>query len=375
MSVRPPPQVELIRDEHLEHVLRLLVHLRARPGSRRPASSCRRPARPGVSPKCSCAHIRPVRPMPVCTSSTMKKHSFSSAMRSRACRNSARKWLSPPSAWMGSMMMAAMSSGWSAKALRDLVQRPLLGGGHVPLDLGRDREAQLGVVHARPAELGEEVGLLGIGVGERQRVAAAAVEGLAEVQDLRAALAGHAPRAVAPHLPVEGRLERVLDAEGAALDEERVLEVRGHGDARQRLHERRVLDGVDVGQRRLELGHPGQDAEELRVLHLRVVVADRRRAEERHEVEVLAAVAAVVDPGAVALLVVEDEREPVGEHVTREQAMDVGGGDGRRRGGGHDRDGAPLLRGRDGGERAGAGLVIPRSNFANISRIRYLATI
>ena len=36
-----------------------------------------------MRPKCSCAHIVPVRPMPVCTSSTMKKHSFSSASRSQ----------------------------------------------------------------------------------------------------------------------------------------------------------------------------------------------------------------------------------------------------------------------------------------------------
>jgi hypothetical protein len=165
------------------------------------------------------------------------------------------------------------------------------------------------------------------------------VESLAEVEDLRAALAGEAARAVAPHLPVHRRLERVLDPEGAALDEECVLEVRGHGDARERLHEPRVLDGVDVGQGRLELRHPRQDADELRVLHLRVVVADRGRAEERHEVEVLAVVAAVVDPGAVAPLVVEDEIEAVGEHVAREQPMDVGGGDRRGGGGGHDREG------------------------------------
>ena len=72
----------------------------------------------GRIPKCSWAHILPVSPIPVCTSSTMKKHWFCRAMRSRACRNSGRKWLSPPSAWIGSMMMAAMSSGLSAKAWR-----------------------------------------------------------------------------------------------------------------------------------------------------------------------------------------------------------------------------------------------------------------
>ena len=42
--------------------------------------------------------------------------SFSSqSVRSRA-RNSGRKWLSPPSPWIGSMMSAAMSSRWSARA-------------------------------------------------------------------------------------------------------------------------------------------------------------------------------------------------------------------------------------------------------------------
>ena len=261
------------------------------------------------------------------------------------------------------------------EGLLHLLQRALLGRGHVLLHFRRDREAQLGIVHARPAELGEEIGLLGVGVGEGQGVAAAAVEGLAEVQDLLSLLAGHAPRAVAPGLPVEGDLQRVLDGEGAAFDEERVVQVRGDRDARERLHEPRVLDGVDVGQRGLELGHAGEDAEEVRVLHLRVVVADGRGAEERHEVEVLAAVTAVVEPGAVALVVVEDEVEPVREHVTGEQAMDVGGCDRGGGGGGHDRVGLRSDGSRARGKRVEPAYVIPRSNCDKVCRIRYLATI
>ena len=137
-----------------------------------------------------------------------------------------------------------------------------------------------GFVDARPGELREEVGLDRVGVGEGQGVAGAAVEGLAEVEDLLALLARDALRPVPAHLPVEGRLERVLDAEGAALDEERVAHVRGHGQAAEGVDELRVLDAVEVGERRLELRHPVQDLQELRVLHLRVVVADRVRAEE-----------------------------------------------------------------------------------------------
>ena len=72
-----------------------------------------------------------------------------------------------------------------------------------------------------------------------------------------------------------------------------------------------------------------QDLQELRVLHLRVVVADGVRAEEGQEVEVLAAGAGVVDPGAVALLEVEDEVEAVGQDVAGEDAWTSAGGRGR----------------------------------------------
>jgi hypothetical protein len=61
--------------------------------------------------------MEPVRPTPVCTSSRMKSSVVLVAERvRRRLRNSGRKWLSPPSPWIGSMMSAAMSSGCSASA-------------------------------------------------------------------------------------------------------------------------------------------------------------------------------------------------------------------------------------------------------------------
>ena len=151
--------------------------------------------------------------MPVCTSSTMKKHSCLVRDRSQGLQERGAE-----------VVVAALGLDGLDDDGRDVVrvvregllhllQRALLGRGHVALHLRRDREAQLGILDARPAELGEEVGLLGIGVGERERVAAAAVEGLAEVQDLLSLVAGYAARAVAPGLPVEGDLQRVLDGE------------------------------------------------------------------------------------------------------------------------------------------------------------------
>ena len=88
MSVRfaAPGRVDARGD--LEHVLRLPRRRAGRPCSRRPASSCRTTTASGLSPKCSCAHILPVMPTPVCTSSRMKNTSCSRALRSSARRNS-----------------------------------------------------------------------------------------------------------------------------------------------------------------------------------------------------------------------------------------------------------------------------------------------
>ena len=65
----------------------------------------------GNSSLCWKANHLPVRPMPVCTSSKINSASFSSAKRRKLCRNSPRKWCSPPSHWIGSMRIAAIPCG------------------------------------------------------------------------------------------------------------------------------------------------------------------------------------------------------------------------------------------------------------------------
>ncbi len=226
-------------------------------------------------------------------------------------------------------MIAAMSSGLSANARSTSSSDCCSAAATSRSTSAVDGEAQRRVLDARPAELREEVGLDRVGVGERQGVAGAAVERLAQVDDLLALLAGDPLRAIAAHLPVEGGLERVLDPERPALDEEGVLQVRRLRQAAEDVDEPRVLDVVEVGERGLELRRPAQHRLEPRILELRVVVADGVRGEEGAEVEDLAPAARVVDPHAVAALEIDDEVEAVREDVACEHGVHVGRGDRR----------------------------------------------
>ena len=134
--------------------------------------------------------------------------------------------------------------------------------------------------------------------------------------------------AMPPHLRyaffIEGGTLGVENALKTAFD----WKVRRHGQAPEDVDEPRVLDAVEVGERGLELRHPVQDLQELRVLHLRVVVADGLGREEGAEVEEVASRAGVVQPGPLALLVVEDDVVAVGEDAAAEDPVDLGGGDG-----------------------------------------------
>ena len=89
----------------------------------------------------------------------------------------------------------------------------------------------LGVVDARPAELGEPFGLDRAAVGEGQGVAGSAVERFLKVDHVHIVAVVQLEGRADLGFPVEGCLEGVFDAAGAAFDEEVVLEVGGDAGA------------------------------------------------------------------------------------------------------------------------------------------------
>ena len=184
-------------------------------------------------------------------------------------------------------------------------------------------------VDARPVELREARDLVRVGVGQRQRVAAAAVERAAQVQHLGAEIRVDAARLVVPALPVERHLQRVLDRQRSPVDEEQVRQRRIAEHARERVDEARHRHAVDVGVARLvDRGLRSSARNVLVVGQRRVVHAQRRRREEREHVEVALAGAGVHQIRARRAVDVEDEVEAVGQDAARQDVADVGGADG-----------------------------------------------
>ena len=215
--------------------------------------------------------------------------------------------------------------GVLVEGLLDLAQRSLLGLDHLGEVGALEREADGWGRYARPGELREQIGLHRIGVGDRERVAAATVEGVFEVQDLLALVAGLAGGAVLLHLPVEGRLHGVFDGEGSAVDEEEVGQLGGRRGARQRVDELRHVARVVVGVRHLLHAGRGDPRGHVRVEHARVIHADRVRGEEAEEVEVQPPADQIADPALFAVFEVDDHRVAVHQHVLSERGVDVGG--------------------------------------------------
>src|SRR5207248_4168590 len=78
----------------------------------------------GTTLKCSQHQLRPVTPMPHCTSSKIRRISCWSQICRSVCSHSPRKWLSPPSPWIGSMRSEEHTS--ELQSPYDLVCRLLL---------------------------------------------------------------------------------------------------------------------------------------------------------------------------------------------------------------------------------------------------------
>jgi hypothetical protein len=191
---------------------------------------------------------------------------------------------------------------------------------HLPdtLDLGgRHREADRRVDDTRPVEHGEVLILARIGrIGHRQRVAGPPVERLAEVDHLVTLLLPVSLPEVPAHLPVHSRLQRVLYAERSTRDEEGVRQVGRDADAREGVEKLGELGRVDVGVARVRERRPEKLRAETGFFHLRVIEPERQRGEERKDVEVRSALPRVPQSPAAALLEVENDVEPVREHVS-----------------------------------------------------------
>ncbi len=159
--------------------------------------------------------------------------------------------------------------------------------------------AEVGRGNARPVERGEARHLDRIGVGERHCVPGPAVEGVLQVQDSRAEPWIAACLLVAPALPVEGDLERVLHGERTALHEEQVRKLGDAEHAGEGVHEARHRLGVDVRVARL-VQRCGEEvvAEPLVLGQRGMVHAQGVRGEEREHVEVRRAVPGVHQRGA-----------------------------------------------------------------------------
>src|SRR5450830_803048 len=169
----------------------------------------------------------------------------------------------------------------------DLGDRLILEGFHPFQDGFRHRERELRTGDSGPVEFREVLRLSRIGrVRQGERVPGAAVERVPEMEDLVPLLLPKTLREVFPDLPVKGRLESVLDGDGAPFDEEKVARV-GVRDREpgKRLDEIRVRLRVDVAVGGLVRRDIGETLPKLDRAEFRMIVADRAGRKVREEVE------------------------------------------------------------------------------------------
>ena len=247
----------------------------------------------------------------------MRRISSSSQISLSCWKNSVRKWLSALSL-DGLDDNGADVVGVVPDGLLDLLDgHPFEPGHHAEVIL--EGPVDLGVQHPGPVELGEMLVLVGVlSVGHGEGVAAAAVKGVVEVDDLGPPppLDGVPPAALALleqllDLPVHGDLEGVLHREGPVVDEENVVEPLGYGHIPEGLDELGHLVGVDVGTGHLVDGRPEDDLLEFRVVQFGVVHSEGGRGEEGVKVQPILAVDLVDHVGAFRLLHVDDDIEAV----------------------------------------------------------------
>ena len=149
------------------------------------------------------------------------------------------------------------------------------------------------------------------------------MEGALEMDDFGAAFAATGGQVLA-HLPIHRGLERVLDRERAALDEEVSVQRRQTDDAPERLHETRVTFRVNVRVGDLDLGRAQQVCLHLGPIKMGMIESDRVGAEEAVKIDHASLVGRVVEIGAVAFLEIDDDAKAVEEDVLGDLIEDPG---------------------------------------------------
>ena len=143
------------------------------------------------------------------------------------------------------------------------------------------------------------------------------MEGVLEMQDLGAALA-MAGRDIFSDLPIHRRLERVLDREGAAFDEEITLERRQPTHPGKGFDKLGVARRVNIRVRDLDRRGAGQFLLHCRLLEMRMIVADRHRTEEAVEIDQARIGRSIVQIGAAAFLVIEHNAKAIEQNMLLE---------------------------------------------------------
>lgn len=197
------------------------------------------------------------------------------------------------------------------------------GNRFLPLDLGEvrfiQREFDCWIGDTWPLELRIEVCLRRVGVRHRHCVPAPAVERPTEVDDLSPSLLCVSFDEVFSDLPIECHLKGILDRKRTAFNQEQVREVIRHCNTLERVDEFSHLHRVGIRVGNFIHGDTCKVIEKRRRCHFRMVDTYRTRTEEGEEIQVTFVVAGIVDVRALAPLQVDDQVEPIDEHVLRKR--------------------------------------------------------
>ena len=136
------------------------------------------------------------------------------------------------------------------------------------------------------------------------------MERLAEMQNLGSAFAAAGGHVLA-HFPIHRGLERVLDRERAAFDQEHALERRHPDHAPVGVEKTGVAFRINVGICDLDLGRAQEIGLYLRLVEMRMIEPDRVGAEKAVEIDQLPIVRRVVKIRTFALVEIDHDPKTV----------------------------------------------------------------